>query len=109
MKVTLERPVSLSPIDEATHTYPEAHTQTVALTVEPLKSLPQAVRTRIIRRFLIECGADESKLAMTHIDRVDNLVVNWHGQKEIEVPSLAIFRLKDQENGASLVPFLRTH
>ncbi|WP_165778228.1 tRNA lysidine(34) synthetase TilS [Schaalia turicensis] len=108
VKVTLERPVSLSPIDEATHTYPATDTQTVALSVEPLKSLPQAVRTRIIRRFLIECGADESKLSMTHIDRVDNLVVNWHGQKEIEVPSLAIFRLKDKENGASLVPFLRT-
>lgn len=54
------------------------------LDVEALTPLPEAVRRRVIRRWLQGGGA--SGLTDKHIRAVDALVTDWHGQGGVAVP-----------------------
>jgi tRNA(Ile)-lysidine synthase len=45
------------------------------------------IQKRILRNTLIEFGCNPKKLLNKHIDKVLELVNNWHGQKAINLPS----------------------
>jgi tRNA(Ile)-lysidine synthase len=51
-----------------------------------LGELPAAIRTRVIRRAALECGCPADALDYEHVRRIDDLVVDWHGQGEIRLP-----------------------
>jgi tRNA(Ile)-lysidine synthase len=54
--------------------------------VEILLAQPQAIRTRVIRAMMLSAGAPAASLANTHIEAVNQLVTNWHGQGEVALP-----------------------
>jgi tRNA(Ile)-lysidine synthase len=56
------------------------------LDVQQLENLHTAIRTRVIQKWLIESGVPSGSLHQIHINTVDELVSNWHGQKEINLP-----------------------
>ena len=57
-----------------------------ALDVAALAALPRAIRTRILRRQAIESGCPAGELASAHVDRVDQLITDWHGQGALDLP-----------------------
>ena len=54
--------------------------------VEALAALPQAVRTRVLRRAAIEAGAPAGALTAAHVAEMDRLVTDWHGQGPVSLP-----------------------
>lgn len=52
----------------------------------PLAEVARAVRTRVIRLFLLGGGCDAERLSSTHIDSIDSLVVDWRGRGPVRVP-----------------------
>src|SRR5690242_15691356 len=48
------------------------------LEVDRLAEVPRAVRTRLLRAWLLGSGADE--VTAEHIERIDALITDWHGQ-----------------------------
>jgi tRNA(Ile)-lysidine synthase len=59
-----------------------------------LAGLPTALRRRLIRRWLLRHGAAEAGL--THVGMVEALVVAWHGQRQVDLPDLAVRRAHNQ-------------
>lgn len=59
----------------------------------PLADLPPALRRRVLRRWLIERGAEQPSLA--HVRAVEGLVLRWRGQIRVEVPGLKVIRDAD--------------
>jgi tRNA(Ile)-lysidine synthase len=55
-----------------------------------LLALPPALRTRVLRRWLLRHGADE--VTMTHLTAVDNLVTAWRGQGPTDLPGVRVTR-----------------
>jgi tRNA(Ile)-lysidine synthase len=51
-----------------------------------LAALPAALRTRVLRDFALRLGAPGGTLAAAHIDALDALVVDWHGQGPVALP-----------------------
>ena len=68
----------------------EADPGTDTLDAAALLDQPGAVRTRVIRRWLLRHGADEVTAA--HVAAVDALVTRWHGQREIHLPGVSVTR-----------------
>ena len=58
----------------------------VGLDVDALAALPDAVRTRVIRRAALEAGAPASGLTADHVAAVDRLLTSWHGQGPLHLP-----------------------
>jgi tRNA(Ile)-lysidine synthase len=58
----------------------------VRLDIPPLAELPQAVRSRVIRRAAIEAGSPPTDLTAAHVNSVDELVTRWRGQRGIDLP-----------------------
>jgi tRNA(Ile)-lysidine synthase len=55
-----------------------------------LEFQPPALRRRIIRLWLLTHGLGD--LSLRHITAVESLVVDWHGQKAIQVPGATVTR-----------------
>ena len=55
-----------------------------------LESQPPALRGRILRLWLLTHGLGD--LSLRHIAAVESLVINWHGQKAIQIPGATITR-----------------
>ena len=55
-----------------------------------LESQPPALRRRILRLWLLAHGIAD--LSLRHISAVESLVIDWHGQKSIEVPGAIVTR-----------------
>jgi tRNA(Ile)-lysidine synthase len=55
-----------------------------------LQSQPPALRRRIIRVWLLNHGLGD--LSMRHISAVESLVIDWHGQKAIQIPGATVTR-----------------
>jgi tRNA(Ile)-lysidine synthase len=55
-----------------------------------LESQPPALRRRILRLWLLAHGIGDPSLR--HISAVESLVIDWHGQKSIEVPGATVTR-----------------
>jgi tRNA(Ile)-lysidine synthase len=51
-----------------------------------LHTLPAAVRRRVLRRAAIAAGSPPGFLFARHIEEVDRLVTDWHGQKALNLP-----------------------
>lgn len=57
-----------------------------ALDVPGLAGLPRAVRTRVIRSAAVAAGCPGSALTSAHVDRLEALVSQWHGQGAVDLP-----------------------
>lgn len=57
-----------------------------ALDIERLAALPRALRTRVIKSTILAAGSPAAALTSTHIDRVEALVSDWHGQGPVDLP-----------------------
>jgi tRNA(Ile)-lysidine synthase len=55
-----------------------------------LESQPPALRRRILRLWLLAHGVGD--LSLRHISAVETLVIDWHGQKSIELPGATVTR-----------------
>ena len=55
-----------------------------------LESQPPALRRRILRLWLLAHGIGD--LTLRHIGAVESLVIDWHGQKSIQVPGATVTR-----------------
>ncbi len=54
--------------------------------VDELATLAIPVRTRVWRELLRRAGSPAASLSKVHIDAVDALVTDWHGQQPIDIP-----------------------
>lgn len=64
----------------------------IELAAEKLAALPAGIRNRVILRTLETFGASVSR---THVLAVAELVLNWHGQKELTLPGVRVIRKAD--------------
>jgi tRNA(Ile)-lysidine synthase len=55
-----------------------------------LQAQPPALRRRIIRLWLLTHGLGD--LSLRHISAVESLVIDWHGQKAIQIPGATVTR-----------------
>jgi tRNA(Ile)-lysidine synthase len=61
-----------------------------------LATLPDAIRTRVLRRAAIAAGASATGLTAAHVAGIDALVTGWHGQRGVDLPGgLAAVRVCD--------------
>jgi tRNA(Ile)-lysidine synthase len=51
-----------------------------------LAPLPAAIRTRVLRLAAISAGCPPGALSAYHIDALDALVTDWHGQRWVDLP-----------------------
>jgi tRNA(Ile)-lysidine synthase len=54
--------------------------------VAALAALPVAIRTRVLHRWAGSLGAGGSALSSRHVDALDALVTDWHGQGPVSLP-----------------------
>jgi tRNA(Ile)-lysidine synthase len=54
--------------------------------VAEFAELPDAIRTRLLRRAALGAGVPAGSLTALHIAGLDALVMNWHGQRGIDLP-----------------------
>jgi tRNA(Ile)-lysidine synthase len=67
------------------------------LSVSALETMPEAIRTRVLRLAALEAGAPAAELFHTHVRELDRLVTAWHGQRWVDLPGhLRVRREKDQ-------------
>jgi tRNA(Ile)-lysidine synthase len=55
--------------------------------VAALIALPKAVRSRVVRAMAIRAGASVSALTARHIDAIEALITDWHGQGASSLPN----------------------
>lgn len=51
-----------------------------------LSDLPRALRTRILRAAAISAGCPAGSFTSAHVDRLEALVSDWHGQGGVDLP-----------------------
>lgn len=56
------------------------------LRVADLSALAPALRSRVLRLAALEAGVVGSDLTAGHLDELDRLVTDWHGQVRVELP-----------------------
>jgi tRNA(Ile)-lysidine synthase len=56
------------------------------LDVGTLAALPAAVRTRVLRAAVLAAGAPASALSAAHVEALERLVTDWHGQGPLHLP-----------------------
>jgi tRNA(Ile)-lysidine synthase len=57
-----------------------------SLHVPALRELPAALRTRVLRGYALRLGAAGGALSSRHIDALDALLTDWHGQGPVALP-----------------------
>ena len=57
-----------------------------SLDVDALEPLSDAVRSRVVRQWLVEGGCPPGRLAADHVQRVCRLVTHWKGQGPVALP-----------------------
>ncbi|PJE96317.1 tRNA lysidine(34) synthetase TilS [Streptomyces carminius] len=72
---------------------------TVAFDVARLRALPPAVRRRVLRRGAVAAGSPAGSLFARHIEEMDRLVTDWHGQRALNLPG----RVAARRQGGTLV------
>ncbi len=63
----------------------DAYAET-GLDVAKLAALPDALRTRVLRRAAIEAGCPPTDLTLGHVAALDALLTDWHGQGAVALP-----------------------
>ena len=56
------------------------------LNVQRLAELPAGVRRRVLRFAAIATGCPATELFATHVDAIDALITDWHGQQWVDLP-----------------------
>ncbi|MGH3201484.1 MAG: tRNA lysidine(34) synthetase TilS [Streptosporangiaceae bacterium] len=51
-----------------------------------LKDLPKAIRTRVLRDAAIMAGCPPGALTAGHVERIEDLVTGWRGQRWVDLP-----------------------
>lgn len=65
----------------------------IVFEAKELEQLPKVIRIRIYQRTLELLGTTNSRI---HLKSVDDLVENWHGQKELTLPGVRVIRKADE-------------
>lgn len=60
------------------------------LTVAELRSIPEAVRRRVLRLAALAAGARASEMSAHHVERLDALVMDSRGRQVIELPGAVV-------------------
>lgn len=60
--------------------------ETAGLRVEALSAHPTPIRRRVLRRAALAAGAPAGELFHEHVVALDALVVDWHGQRWVDLP-----------------------
>ncbi len=63
-----------------------ASQSTGALAVDTLATAPSALRRRVLRQAALRAGCPAGDLFAVHVDELERLVVDWHGQGPITLP-----------------------
>jgi tRNA(Ile)-lysidine synthase len=58
----------------------------LALDVAELAALPEAIRTRLLRRAAVAAGAPSGSLGWSHVQSLNELVTAWRGQRWSDLP-----------------------
>ncbi|MGK5497144.1 tRNA lysidine(34) synthetase TilS [Streptomyces sp. URMC 125] len=69
------------------------------LDVPGLHALPPAVRRRVLRRAAVAAGSPAGSLFARHIEEIDRLITDWHGQRAVNLPG----RVAARRQGGTLV------
>lgn len=56
------------------------------LEVDTLAALPTAIRRRVLKRAAIAAGVPGGRLSAAHLQAIDALITDWHGQGPIHLP-----------------------
>jgi tRNA(Ile)-lysidine synthase len=56
------------------------------LRIADLSALAPALRSRVLRLAALDAGVVGSDLTAGHLDELDRLVTDWHGQTRVELP-----------------------
>jgi tRNA(Ile)-lysidine synthase len=56
------------------------------LRVKELENLPEAIRTRVLKICAVASGVHPGPFSFEHIEAIDALVKNWHGQGKVDLP-----------------------
>ena len=56
------------------------------LRVKELENLPEAIRTRVLKICAVASGVHPGPFSFEHIEAIDALVKNWHGQGNVDLP-----------------------
>ena len=59
----------------------------LAFEVTALEALPRAVRTRVVRHAALRAGVPATDLTLAHVDRIEALISDWHGQGAVDLPA----------------------
>jgi tRNA(Ile)-lysidine synthase len=70
----------------AVQAYTAAEKEPGAVAVDVLAGLPAAIRTRVLRLAALAAGAPATDLTAGHVDALDALVGDWHGQHGVDLP-----------------------
>ncbi|MDR2538891.1 MAG: tRNA lysidine(34) synthetase TilS [Bifidobacteriaceae bacterium] len=62
------------------------------LKASALKDQPAGIRKRIYASILKSVKSEEQDIVRAHLDGIDQLVIDWHGQQAIQVPNFNVFR-----------------
>ncbi len=57
-----------------------------AMSAASLAGLPGALRTRVLRSAALEAGCPAGALTAAHVERIEELVTDWHGQRGVDLP-----------------------
>jgi tRNA(Ile)-lysidine synthase len=60
-----------------------------------LKDLPAAIRTRVLRDAAIMAGCPPGALTARHVERIEDLVTGWRGQRWVDLPGGVRARRRD--------------
>jgi tRNA(Ile)-lysidine synthase len=63
-----------------------AATEDGGLAVAALSAMPTAIRTRVLHRWAGTLGVPGAALSHRHVDALDALVTEWHGQGAVSLP-----------------------
>ncbi|WP_029252885.1 tRNA lysidine(34) synthetase TilS [Paraoerskovia marina] len=58
----------------------------VALDTAALAEAPRPLRRRVLRAAARRAGCPAGSLSLRHVEAMDDLVVDWHGQKPLDLP-----------------------
>lgn len=56
------------------------------LKVKELENIPEAIRTRVLKICAVASGVHPGPFSFEHIEAIDALVKNWHGQGNVDLP-----------------------
>jgi tRNA(Ile)-lysidine synthase len=65
------------------------------LDASSLKVLPAAIRTRVLRDAAIMAGCPRGALTAGHVERIEELVTGWRGQRWVDLPGGVRARRRD--------------